>query len=823
MEALMSKLVVLAALVAVNASVAIAGSAGPAPAFSLARDSGTGAEPVSVAAGDLNGGGHVAAKTPGPGSVVASSALAGARAGAEPSSPGSGTVVFSSNRDGGFEIYAVNPDGTGLTQLTQNRLEEDSPPVPSPDGRLLAFQDSGLSTVMNADGTGRHELRDCPSFSVSAWSPDSMRLVCGGGSSGLWIVDAASGTGTRLTPSGDDGSWSPDGQTIAFADKARLWVVPAVGGRPRRIGRREPWDVTSWSSDSQRVAYASEVGTGRARRLDLFTIAADGTEERRLVQAIADSPPQWSPDGSLIAFARRGGVYVVRAGGSSLRRIVASTGGELMSDVAWADDGGALLYSRQRYRGADDTDVYVISLADRTSRALTQPFPTGGTNSGAKWRPGPPVSGMPPLPPRLTLPLARRQSLTDPVEQIAADGRRVVAYPQCPRLIVWNSSTGRTVRTPTHCGSIEQVVLAGRRLAFTTFAGGNTEVSSELAVLRLGSHRPIIVTKTVAPIGGGGDLIANLVGGDGAIAFTNYHNPGGRREKRQAWILLARHGSRCPVSAEEGPPARLCRRLAGAAGGVTAAIDAGRILTVAPSGAARLLSLRGRVLRSLRLGRSIVSARFGGRTIAVQRGVCGKNVEGPAPVTDVVGRFGCTLLPSIDTYDATRGARKRTRPLATDGGPPPWLLDVRGDLVVYRTGGALHLLRLSDGHDVALDLPGAAPPFDARLEPRGLFLAWNQTYRRRPGRLAFVPARSYRGSGRLRPRVDYGPVAKDNGYGRAIATGDLNGDSRPDLVPPRSRSDLVLLSKPGLCTVPGTVLPGGGKVNLVVSRGRRPS
>jgi beta-lactam-binding protein with PASTA domain len=110
-------------------------------------------------------------------------------------------------------------------------------------------------------------------------------------------------------------------------------------------------------------------------------------------------------------------------------------------------------------------------------------------------------------------------------------------------------------------------------------------------------------------------------------------------------------------------------------------------------------------------------------------------------------------------------------------------------------------------------------------------------------------------------------VAKDNGYGRAIATGDLNGDSRPDLVPPRSRSVSVLLSKPGLCTVqdvrevaiaaakrtiprancrvgkirraysknvrrgrvrwqtlrPGTVLPGGGKVNLVVSRGRRPS
>jgi Tol biopolymer transport system component len=671
--------------------------------------------------------------------------LAGAVTPAEPGTTEPGAVVFTSNRDGGYEIYAVNLDGTGLAQLTRNEKKEDSEPIPSPDGRLIVFYNSrDLPAVMNADGTGTHKLRDCPSFTAWAWSPDSTRLVCGG--SGLLIVDAASGAGTRLTPSGSSASWSPDGQTIAFTDNARLWVVPAVGGTPRRIGRRQPEeDVTSWSPDSQRLAFASEVGTGRASRLDLFTIAADGTDERRLVQGIADSPPRWSPDGPLIAFVRRGGVYVIRGDGSSLQRIAAGTGGELLSDVAWAGNGGALLYSRQRYRGGDDDDIYLISLADGTSRALTQSFPTGGTNSSAQWRPGPPVSGMPPAPPTLTLPLSRRQTLSDPLEQIAADGRRAVAN-LCPRLIVWNSRTGRTVRTPISC-ALDQVVLAGKRLAFTTSAGGNTEVSSELAILRLGSRRPITVTETVAPNEGGGDLIGSLVGGDGAIAFTNYHNPGGRREKRQAWLLLARHGSRCPVSPEEGPPARLCRRLGGAAGGVTAAIDAGRILTVAPGGAARLLSLRGRVLRSLRLGRRIASARFGGRTIAVQRGVCGENVEGPARLTDIAERSGCTLFPSIDTYDAARGARKRTRPLATDGGPPPWLLDVRGDLVVYRTGGALHLLRLSNGRNVALDLPGAAPPFDAQLVGGGLFVAWNQMHARHPGRLAFVPLRAIKGSG----------------------------------------------------------------------------
>src|SRR6266545_2513860 len=652
--------------------------------------------------------------------VSISLARGGPAAEPAPTADAGGTIVFQSTRDGDYDIYAVNPDGTGLTRLTDNKFE-DSFPVPSPNGRLIAFYSHGI-TLMNADGTGRRKLRGCSGLAASGWSPDSTRLVC-----------AASGTVTSLTRSGRHPSWSPDGRTIAFVDRERLWAIPADGGTRRRLSRRKVDEdgTPSWSPDSQRLAYAGSVGTNY--RHDLFTIGADGSGERRLVQRISDlQTPSWSPEGSLIAFMKRlphygVAVYTVRTDGTGLERVSVSSGGESSAEPAWSADGTALLYTRWRYREAEDTDVFVITPGAGEGRAVTHPFPQGGTNEGPRWMTGPSLSGGEPAPRTITLPLARKLAFVQPLESVVTDGRRAVPYvhtgDSCTRVLVWDPITPRTVRTPHLCYSaLGGFVLAGRRLAWAYVSEeGNTFYRISLATLRLPAGRPTLVTETIAYTEGegeSGDAIGNLAGHGKTIAFTSYNL--GRKKKRNAWLLLARHGSKCPTSDSDlvGRSRRLCRRLAGAAGGVTTSVDAGRVLTVAPSGLVRLLSTRGRVLRTWRLRRGIVNARLRGRTLAVQHGV------------------------SLDVYDAATGAKRQTRPLASDEGLRPFLLDDQGDLLVYATGGAIHLLRLSDGRDVALDLPGAAPWLDARLEPRGLFVTWNQMYAHRLGRMAFVPLRT---------------------------------------------------------------------------------
>jgi dipeptidyl aminopeptidase/acylaminoacyl peptidase len=48
------------------------------------------------------------------------------------------TIAFASNQDGDFDIYKMNPDGSGVTKLTNLPGNEDEPDW-SPDGNKIAF------------------------------------------------------------------------------------------------------------------------------------------------------------------------------------------------------------------------------------------------------------------------------------------------------------------------------------------------------------------------------------------------------------------------------------------------------------------------------------------------------------------------------------------------------------------------------------------------------------------------------------------------------------------------------------------------------------
>ena len=109
---------------------------------------------------------------------------------------------------------------------------------------------------------------------------------------------------------------SPDGTWIAFlmrddAGAAQLWTISPLGGEPRQV-TQDSWGVSSaftWSPDGLRIAYAAdnsiftvEAATGISRRLTARSSDADAPSPLACV---------FSPDGSKIAFLRRGQIWVV--------------------------------------------------------------------------------------------------------------------------------------------------------------------------------------------------------------------------------------------------------------------------------------------------------------------------------------------------------------------------------------------------------------------------------------------------------------------------------------------------------------------------------
>ena len=94
-------------------------------------------------------------------------------------SPDGRRIVFSSRRDGGdLDIFTMNPDGSGVTQVTRNDFVEDDDPVWSPDGKHIAFHSTRPGTeeifIMNVDGSDPIQLTFNSHSAVPAWRAKSL-------------------------------------------------------------------------------------------------------------------------------------------------------------------------------------------------------------------------------------------------------------------------------------------------------------------------------------------------------------------------------------------------------------------------------------------------------------------------------------------------------------------------------------------------------------------------------------------------------------------------------------------------------------------------
>jgi TolB protein len=257
-------------------------------------------------------------------------------------------------------IFTINPDGTGLRQLTKpSKKWTDDQPDWSPDGSLLAFTRcfaDGPCAVytIQADGTGLKRLSPpCPSGAKPGTCEDN-----------------------------GDVTFLPDGKHLAFGHgwgKVKHWknwdqiqnsdlVVSDLNGGHRRVLLRSgdyagDLDFAYFSPDGKRFVYArvNSPLTKPALHHALFVASSDGADDHRITPWALDAGdnPDWSPDGNWILFRthedadKNSNIAIIHPDGSGFRQLTHFTGAVNMRSATFSPDGRSVVFASDLAKGGN--------------------------------------------------------------------------------------------------------------------------------------------------------------------------------------------------------------------------------------------------------------------------------------------------------------------------------------------------------------------------------------------------------------------------------------------------------------------------------------
>ena len=288
-------------------------------------------------------------------------------------------ILFTSRRDGNYEIYMMNPDGSEQVNLTQHpAIDLDA--AWSPTGEQILFVSDRGGTrdlyLMDADGSNVRRVfkRKIEVWRTRpTWSRDSKQFayqcvdwnfIKGGLYLGTFGEEEAEFVANYHAP-----VWSPDGSEIASSEHHALGArLMFINVRTREEEQPLPdeallWQFDpSWSAAGDRLAFAGnrhplpvildrDLHNAWKDKQTIYIVNRDGTGLRQLVDEAdrdAWSPELWSPelspDGSEVVYTQGPQIFKVDVN-SGVRTLLTNFGQNFGGN--WFDPAYALPVSPQ--------------------------------------------------------------------------------------------------------------------------------------------------------------------------------------------------------------------------------------------------------------------------------------------------------------------------------------------------------------------------------------------------------------------------------------------------------------------------------------------
>ena len=273
-------------------------------------------------------------------------------------------------------IWMTATDGSRSPWQFTTSPQNSNSPRWSPDGQWLAFISSRPSAEVAAP-------RAANESTASEARPQ------------LWVLSMSGGEARRITNLKNGMSsfqWSPDGKRLAclsrtgpsdaradnrdrtdvrhyshisykFNDtgwyddrRSHVWNVDAKSGAAKQITSGDDWNDADpqWSPDGTRIAFVSN-RTGKEyeedRNTDVWVIATEGGPLTKISDHDeSDASPRWSPDGKTIAFVGRvredehPKIWLAPSAGGAPSILAAKNLDLIPTDLDWAEDGRALYF-----------------------------------------------------------------------------------------------------------------------------------------------------------------------------------------------------------------------------------------------------------------------------------------------------------------------------------------------------------------------------------------------------------------------------------------------------------------------------------------------